>query len=659
MKGDKYQLIPDEPINETNVPSNNEFTLYSLPQPTRDGMRPEIQGLRAIAIIAVLLFHMWSNMFRIGYLGVDCFFVISGYLMIMLMSRKKELTLADTTLFYYRRIKRIVPTYIFVIVLTLIACYFLISEFEFDQIVSESTSSLFFYSNFPFIHKFNYFDNKSKYRFFLHTWSLSCELQFYLFVPLLMLILGILTNIHFLLTLLFILILSITSFYRQVTSTSNAKHMTLDGRVWQFMFGFLAHFIYQSKLLNLTTKNLKRIGDISYSVYLIHWPIFTMHRYLNPNSYEGGKEAGLFGAYLIAISILLGYLIEKGSLRILVSIKNWRHLHKLLFVLYLAATVLLALLNWHALDLVEDKQFNKEQNEKRQNDTIMLWETRNDQKLFLNNKTIALNTEISYMYPMCSDKNHRLSSKIKYLNVFEEIICHEKGNGNKTVIVIGNSHAFRPFTAIARMFRPLAREITLISVTSCFPGSEHHQSSILPESKGPECVEFKEKALEAMRQYDYRIDIIIPLFGWFDFKPFPANEAVNLENELQKFYNSLNSIAKEVVFAPTLNLFFKKHPLWDVQGKLKANKEVGMVGERIESLLRYQPIIQHAVDKVECQKCLKINWTDLWCRDGYCSAIDKRRILYFSDNHHTTLYGSLFAGEFLLNAYNNYMNKPN
>ncbi|KAI6177802.1 Acyl-transf-3 domain-containing protein [Aphelenchoides bicaudatus] len=150
-----------------------------------DGLRPEIQGLRAIAIVAVLLFHMWSNYFPVSYLGVDCFFVISGYLMIMLMSRKKELTFTDSTLFYYRRVKRIVPTYLFVVVLTLIACYTLISEFEFDQIVSEATSSLFFYSNFPFVHKFNYFDNKSKYKFFLHTWSLSCELQFYLFVPLL------------------------------------------------------------------------------------------------------------------------------------------------------------------------------------------------------------------------------------------------------------------------------------------------------------------------------------------------------------------------------------------------------------------------------------------------------------------------------------------
>jgi peptidoglycan/LPS O-acetylase OafA/YrhL len=92
------------------------------------------------------------------------FFVISGYLMIMLLSRKKAVTLADSTNFYYRRIKRIVPTYIFVILLTLIACYLLVSEFEFGQVISESIPSMFFYSNLPFVHKTNYFDIVS----FLH-----------------------------------------------------------------------------------------------------------------------------------------------------------------------------------------------------------------------------------------------------------------------------------------------------------------------------------------------------------------------------------------------------------------------------------------------------------------------------------------------------------
>ncbi|KAI6171484.1 Acyl-transf-3 domain-containing protein [Aphelenchoides bicaudatus] len=114
--------------------------------------------LRAVAILAVLLFHMWNATFPVGYLGVDCFFVISGYLMIMLLSREQSLKFSDILMFYYRRIKRIVPVYLFVVFITLISCYFLTARLEYDQVVSESIPSLFFYSNFPFVHKFDYFN---------------------------------------------------------------------------------------------------------------------------------------------------------------------------------------------------------------------------------------------------------------------------------------------------------------------------------------------------------------------------------------------------------------------------------------------------------------------------------------------------------------------
>ncbi|KAI6192331.1 hypothetical protein M3Y97_00325800 [Aphelenchoides bicaudatus] len=344
----KYKILPTCGTDKKDE-STDKPILCTLPETkTRDGLRPEIQGLRAIAIVSVLCFHI--------------FFVISGYLMIMIMlGRKDNLTLSGTATFYFRRIKRIVPIYVFVIALTLISCYLLISDFEFGQVATEAVPSLLFYSNFPFVHKTSYFDLKSRYQFFLHTWSLSCELQFYLFVPLLMLIIGILTNIHFCLTLLFIFTLSIASFYRQVISTSNAKHMTLDARVWQFLFGFFAHFVYQSNFLDWTSKPnqstccrlfcwlrnktptillillllfpitnlmegqlqrllvvfltaliiaikqndsilssdmLVNLGDVSYSVYLIHWPIFIMHRRLDSDSYDNGKDANHIGCVI-------------------------------------------------------------------------------------------------------------------------------------------------------------------------------------------------------------------------------------------------------------------------------------------------------------------------------------------------------------------------
>jgi peptidoglycan/LPS O-acetylase OafA/YrhL len=78
--------------------------------------------------------------------------------MIMLLSRNPELTFKDSINFYYRRIKRIVPIYIFCVTITIIACYNSITEYDFGQVFSEAIPALFFYSNLPFVHETGYFD---------------------------------------------------------------------------------------------------------------------------------------------------------------------------------------------------------------------------------------------------------------------------------------------------------------------------------------------------------------------------------------------------------------------------------------------------------------------------------------------------------------------
>lgn len=78
--------------------------------------------------------------------------------MIMLLSREPELTPSESVKFYYKRIRRIMPVYVFVILITLVSCYLLISEFDFGQVVSEAIPALFLYSDFPSVHATEYFD---------------------------------------------------------------------------------------------------------------------------------------------------------------------------------------------------------------------------------------------------------------------------------------------------------------------------------------------------------------------------------------------------------------------------------------------------------------------------------------------------------------------
>ena len=152
--------------------------------------RPEIDGLRACAIIPVILFHAGFDFCKGGFLGVDVFFVISGYLITGILIKEREKGIFSLTKFYVRRIRRIVPGLFFM--LTVVSTFYLLfaspsiqeSELLGDAIIS----SLAFSSNLYFASSSGYFASNSELLPLLHTWSLSVEEQFYLIYPFLFLL---------------------------------------------------------------------------------------------------------------------------------------------------------------------------------------------------------------------------------------------------------------------------------------------------------------------------------------------------------------------------------------------------------------------------------------------------------------------------------------
>ncbi|KAI6204930.1 Acyltransferase [Aphelenchoides besseyi] len=118
----------------------------------------DIQGLRGIAILGVLLFHIRDDTFKVGYLGVDVFFVISGYLMCLLLSRYSQLDATKILDFYFRRLKRIVPVYLFVILAVLSsAIYLFMYPFDYGDLFKETRKPLLFAANIPNDEDDNYF----------------------------------------------------------------------------------------------------------------------------------------------------------------------------------------------------------------------------------------------------------------------------------------------------------------------------------------------------------------------------------------------------------------------------------------------------------------------------------------------------------------------
>lgn len=147
--------------------------------------RPEIDGLRAYAVIPVILFHCDERLLPGGFLGVDVFFVISGFLITSIILRELDSGKFSLRRFWTRRIRRILPNLILVSLVTLAATWAFVFKGDHAQIGRQITAALFSVANIYFWRAAgDYWGQEATWAPFLHTWSLSVEEQFYLFLPL-------------------------------------------------------------------------------------------------------------------------------------------------------------------------------------------------------------------------------------------------------------------------------------------------------------------------------------------------------------------------------------------------------------------------------------------------------------------------------------------
>ena len=148
--------------------------------------RPDIDGLRAIAVLSVVAFHAFPSWIRGGFIGVDVFFVISGYLISTIIFENLDKGTFSFSEFYSRRIRRIFPA----LLLVLIACFafgwFALLADEYKQLGKHIAAGAGFISNFILWNESGYFDNSADAKPLLHLWSLGIEEQFYIVWPLLL-----------------------------------------------------------------------------------------------------------------------------------------------------------------------------------------------------------------------------------------------------------------------------------------------------------------------------------------------------------------------------------------------------------------------------------------------------------------------------------------
>lgn len=150
--------------------------------------RPDIDGLRAVAVISVVLFHARVKALSGGYVGVDIFFVISGYLITRYIDQRiceGKFSIAE---FYERRVRRIMPALLFLLIVSSGLCYWGLLPDDLSKFAKSEVAAILFAPNIFFYHGEGYFDVAAKSKPLLHLWSLGVEEQFYIFFPLTMVV---------------------------------------------------------------------------------------------------------------------------------------------------------------------------------------------------------------------------------------------------------------------------------------------------------------------------------------------------------------------------------------------------------------------------------------------------------------------------------------
>ncbi|RYY76731.1 MAG: acyltransferase [Gammaproteobacteria bacterium] len=316
--------------------------------------RKDINGLRALAVIAVVLFHFNIAGADGGFSGVDMFFVISGYLMTSIIFGKLDKNNFSILEFYLARARRIIPALLFLCVALLIAGWFFLPPTEYKILGKQTLGASTFLSNFIFLKETGYFESASHEKWLLHTWSLSVEWQFYIIYPIAIVLIRAIFPTHF--SRWFVLAGALLSFALSVSlppSFSAFEFYMLPTRAWEMMAGGLIYFfapkaspkfslawewlgitiilgsilfldasmgwpgvytlvpvigvalvMFAKREASIVTGNplAQYLGKISYSLYLWHWPIVVvLHIY-------GVFDNVIFKLSGVVVSLLFAHL---------------------------------------------------------------------------------------------------------------------------------------------------------------------------------------------------------------------------------------------------------------------------------------------------------------------------------------------------------------
>jgi peptidoglycan/LPS O-acetylase OafA/YrhL len=643
-----------------------------------------IDGLRGIAISLVLLFHIWPAYFSFGYVGVDVFFVLSGYLITQIIYTKLEINTFSLKEFYRNRIRRIFPALIIVLSITILIGYLFLFPTELEQLGKHIKSSAFFYENFRLIGEVGYWDESAVLKPLLHFWSLAIEEQFYIFWPLILIILFklriniILSLSIFFLVLFFIpLIIEIDSFYHTL---SRAWELALGGLTFVLIYKYKIIFEVLNKykylvyliffisiassydntvfstyktffvvsssallILSLSNINSKSIFSNSILVFigLISFPLYLWHYVFISYAHIFGFEIDIkIGLFLILISITFSYLTYR-YIEIYTRAKSSYNFAVGLFIVVLGLGFLGSYISKkeglpNRAHLESNEKFEKQ---------FIRTPAQNELGISLLTKVLGYKPNNDYIKSTSDDAM------------------------KEYILVIGDSHAHTSYYGFEIESKKYGYESILLSNSSCPPYIEGAMGKNITDLN--QCQEkidniykiinsdlnIKKIIFTARMGYMYDIG-----FGVVDDGGKPWNyhyndffENRNNYNQKENFFDVVEKTFSyfnldknidfyylmenpELGFSPK-NCMTRLFDLFPNNCSLTFDSYINRAGE-------YREFIYKLSEKYKNINILDPK--DLYCDDKYCYAIKDEKMLYADDDHHS-LDGSIAQTKYFEN----------
>lgn len=603
-----------------------------------------ITSLRGISVLGVLLYHSKYQLFASGFLGVDVFFVISGFLIGNILFSEIENNRFKFTTFYLKRLRRLLPSLIFTILFSILLSYLFLLPEDYKLFNYSIPYTLFFVGNYFFWKTNDYFSPSTDIMPLSHLWSLSIEEQFYLIFPLLIFLLfrsNLKTIIFFGIFISFIY--TIFGFYNLPIDcpATNCIEITnfywLHTRAWELLIGVFLNFytirmpnfnkgfliigfflivfsfiITQNKYshpgigtlpsilgtvfiilssvkndINFLSKSsiLYFLGKISYSLYLVHFPIFVIRNYFGLN-FKIFKNLDVLPILVIFLSILISFLMWKY---IEVPFRDINYISNKNFLILLSFGVALILM----LSLSS----------------------------FLPKKT--LNTEYE-KFNFSTDFN--IMRECFFENIPEELIeidrCMKPQIGKTNILIVGSSVAQNIYKGLLEVEQN-SLNLDLVVATGCPPLLEKYDFNVSNFSEN-KCEVIYKQVNKNILQNNY--EKIIVIYQW--------GELLNIEVEEGKFLldytieNILQKVSKD-------NLFIIGQPvIWNTSLDIFAIRELNLKNslDNYTSANINESIFASEQKLKEKLSYLNINsfsLIDFFCKDKNCLLYQIENDKYF------------------------------